>query len=62
MFYNFLYPNVFLFWKLGYSRSNSKYIFFSADEMNNIDSEGEVFAEELPDKESDYEDSDDEDI
>ena len=36
--------------------------FFSADEMNNIDSEDEVFAEELPDKESDYEDSDDEDI
>ena len=30
--------------------------------MNNTDSEDEVFAEELPDKESDYEDSDDEDI
>ena len=30
--------------------------------MNNIDSEDEVFAQELPDKESDYEDSNDEDI
>ena len=47
---------------MGYSRSNSKYIFFSADEMNNSDSEDEFFAEELPDKESDYEDSNCEDI
>ena len=40
-----------------------KYIYyFSAAELNNIDSEGEVFAEEFSYDESGYGDTDDEDI
>ena len=40
-----------------------KYLFsFSAAELNNIESEDEVFAQEFSYEESDYGDSDDEDI
>ena len=38
------------------------FCFFSAAELNNIESEDEVFAQEFSYEESDYGDSDDEDI
>ena len=46
---------------------NTSYLFkyfysFSAAELNNIESEDEVFAQEFSCEESDYGDSDDEDI
>ena len=38
------------------------FYYFSAAELNNIESEDEVFAQEFSYEESDYGDSDDEDI
>ena len=61
MFCNFIYPNIVWFWKLGYSRSILKLFYsFSAAELNSIDSEDDIFAQEFLDEEYDYGDSDDE--
>ena len=38
------------------------FYYFSAAEMSNIERKNEVFAQEFSQEESDYEDSDDEDI
>ena len=63
MFYNFICPNIVWFWTSGYSRSKLKYFYsFSAAELNSIESQDKVFAQEFWDKGSDYADSDDEDI
>ena len=56
-------PNIVWFWKSGYPGSILKYLHsFSAAELNSIESEENVFVQEFPDEESDYGDSDDEDI
>ena len=63
MFYNYICPDIVLFWKSGCSRSNFKYFYyFSAAELNIIDIGDEAFAQEFSGKESDYRNSDDEDI
>ena len=56
-------PRYCLVLKSGCSRSNFKYFYyFSAAELNIIDIGDEAFAQEFSGKESDYRDSDDEDI
>ena len=61
MFNNFICPNIAWFWKSGYSRSVVKYFYsFLAPELNSIESEDDIFAQEYSDEESDYGDSDDE--
>ena len=63
MFYNFACPNIVWFWKLEYIRYNLKYFYsFSAAELNGIESEDKAFAQEFSDEESDYGDSNVEDV
>ena len=63
MFNNFICPIIVWFWKSGYSRSILKYFYsLSAAELKSIESEDDVFAQEFSDKESDYGNSDEEDI
>ena len=63
MFYNFISPNIVWCWKLEYIRYNLKYFYsFSAAELNSIESEEKVFAQEFSDEESDYGDNDIEDV
>ena len=63
MFNNFICPNIVWFWKSGYLRSILKHFYsFPVAELHSIESEDEFFPQEFSDKDSNYGDSDDEDI